>query len=58
VKQVSYKRHKFDELMKLATLTILIVFATVLVLVKSSLAHDVTLIVVGLIGGKGLKSIN
>ncbi len=52
----SFKRHVFDEKIRLLTIFILVIFGVLLVIVKSDLARDITLLVIGIIGGKYLRS--
>lgn len=55
MKKIVFNRHIFDEIIRLITIIILIIFSVILVVTKSDLSRDVTLLVIGIIGGKYLK---
>jgi len=56
MKEIGFKQHIFDESIRLLTVIILVLFCAGLVLTKSELARDVVLLIIGLIGGKYLRT--
>lgn len=55
MKKVSLQRHKFDAVIKLMVILALMIFTVALEILHSSLARDISLLIVGIISGKNIK---
>jgi len=57
-KRVPLQQHKFDAVIKFLTVVVLVVFALALTKTDATLAHDVTLLIAGMVGGKGIEKLS
>jgi len=55
-KSYTFKRYKFDEIVRFLTIIILVIFSSMLVLVKSDLSRDIVFLIIGIIGGRYTKA--
>lgn len=53
----AFERYKFDETIRFLTILILMIFCSVLVVKESSLTHDITLLIIGIVSGRHLSSL-
>lgn len=56
MKQADFKLHAFNEILRFTTILMLVLFSGFLIGIKSDLARDVILLIIGVIGGKYLKA--
>jgi hypothetical protein len=56
MKNCNFRQYKFDEIIRFLTILILIAFGSILVLIKSDLSRDIIILIIGIIGGRYIKT--